>query len=790
MVRKILLGFILGLFLISGVLAALPPPVSWSVDITEPLAQDQSEEVSLLKWELNGDLDLDLSKCYYSVDGGATKNVTACSFGTNTINDVLSHEDDNSWIVYVEDENGTEQTSQVDFWVDSIYPEIYVTNLDYPNHYTNQTTFTIMARLIEANWNHATKPITFNVWDINNFQNINYPVINSATNISSFVYNTIYDGDGEYRYSLDSTDSIGHSNSTEGKIIIDTINPVVTINSPLNDSYPAQQTQIDFSVVDANVDYCEFNDGGGLVNADSCSSHVATSVEGSNTWTINAYDKAGNSDSSSVTFEVDTIPPVVNVVYPVEGQLYSSDVVEVNFTATDPHLESCWVDGEPAFACSAMNTYTITSVEGSNTWTVYANDSFGHVGTANVNFEVDTVAPTLTNTPVEYGLISFAVGNTLDIIMNSSELIVDWGTTRVYDSSGVQVKYFSGTCDNELSCVKTWDGTDANGTLVADGVYTVNTTIEDQATHVSTVYVGNLTIDNTPPVITVNGTDVQIEKGSEYVDDGATIDDGSVVVVDNSSLDLNEVGNYTITYDANDSSGNVAIQQTRNVEVVDTTAPVITIDSPTSSGTYYPTTKISLEATANEDVSSWEYSFDAGANRTAFNLTDEINKSIGTYTLTIYGTDSEGNEGNDTLTFNVVEEPSNTVSSSGGGGGGGTSFYNCTKWSEWSECVNGNQTRECLERKRTSKLRGGITLTMLKKGETQTCTMPQPDTAEMFDYEEEEVVEEPVVEEGFISRITGAAVGFAKSRTGIVVITVAGGLALALAVLSFRKRLR
>ena len=89
-----------------------------------------------------------------------------------------------------------------------------------------------------------------------------------------------------------------------------------------------------------------------------------------------------------------------------------------------------------------------------------------------------------------------------------------------------------------------------------------------------------LEIINDPPVITMNGTSqVVVELGSIYVDAGATaLDDidGDITdwIITVNSVDNTTVGNYTVTYDVTDSSGNPAVQVVRTVDVVDTTPPV------------------------------------------------------------------------------------------------------------------------------------------------------------------------------------------------------------------------
>ncbi|WP_459210796.1 immunoglobulin-like domain-containing protein [Aquimarina rhabdastrellae] len=83
--------------------------------------------------------------------------------------------------------------------------------------------------------------------------------------------------------------------------------------------------------------------------------------------------------------------------------------------------------------------------------------------------------------------------------------------------------------------------------------------------------------DNTPPVITLNGDNPQfIELGDGYTELGASTDDGSEITIDSSDF-IDVVGTYSIRYNATDENGNDANEVARIVEVVDTTAPIITL---------------------------------------------------------------------------------------------------------------------------------------------------------------------------------------------------------------------
>ncbi len=75
-------------------------------------------------------------------------------------------------------------------------------------------------------------------------------------------------------------------------------------------------------------------------------------------------------------------------------------------------------------------------------------------------------------------------------------------------------------------------------------------------------------VDVTAPVITVTGTNpVNVLYGATYTDAGATIDDSSTIVTNN-TVNTSAIGAYTVTYNATDTAGNVATQKTRTVNVV------------------------------------------------------------------------------------------------------------------------------------------------------------------------------------------------------------------------------
>ena len=163
--------------------------------------------------------------------------------------------------------------------------------------------------------------------------------------------------------------------------------------------------------------------------------------------------------------------------------------------------------------------------------------------------------------------------------------------------------------------------------------------------------------DNVPPVITISGANpATVELGETYTDAGATANDafhGSTSVSSSSNVDTSAVGSYTVTYTATDLDGNTATAS-RTVNVVDTTAPVVTV-----TGDDPATTELGDTYT------------DAGATATDASGTVEVVTSgtvdtdtVGEYTLTYTATDASGNEGTATRVVNVTDTTAPVFTSS------------------------------------------------------------------------------------------------------------------------------
>ncbi|MEM4318307.1 MAG: hypothetical protein QW244_00175 [Candidatus Pacearchaeota archaeon] len=88
-------------------------------------------------------------------------------------------------------------------------------------------------------------------------------------------------------------------------------------------------------------------------------------------------------------------------------------------------------------------------------------------------------------------------------------------------------------------------------------------------------------------------------------------------------------------------------------------------------------------------------------NASYSNFTKQFTKS-GSYFFNVTCFDQAGNQGSNSTSFNLTITGSSGGSGGGGGrgGGGGSSYYSCSpSWqcSEWSACIDGKQTRSCVD---------------------------------------------------------------------------------------------
>jgi len=124
---------------------------------------------------------------------------------------------------------------------------------------------------------------------------------------------------------------------------------------------------------------------------------VSTS-EGSNNLSLYCNDSVGNENQTSIIFLLDSINPNINITSPINATHTSNTGLDVNYTYSDPHNQTCWWSNDSyevnqTLASCGVNITTITWSEGLHNVTVWINDTAGNLNFSSVSFIIDTINP-------------------------------------------------------------------------------------------------------------------------------------------------------------------------------------------------------------------------------------------------------------------------------------------------------------------------------------------------------------------------------------------------------------
>ena len=404
--------------------------------------------------------------------------------------------------------------------------------------------------------------------------------------------------------------SSGNITVQQGSVTSDTTPPVITLNGSASISITQGE-----SYTDAGATAVDNEDG--TVNVKTTGS-VDTSKPAVYTITYTATDSAGN--TSTTTRKV-TVVQVIDTQAPTIT-LNGSESISVSQGESYHDLGATAVDNIDGSVNVSLTGSVNTAVLGEYILTYTATDSSGNTATkirtvtVSSNVTVDTTPPEIS------------INGSAHVSIFLGDNYSDAGATATDNRDGsVNVTIHGSVDTNKL------------------GTYTITYTAVDssgnKATAIRTVSV-NLLKDTIPPVISLLGANkIQVIKGSRFSDPGAVAVDNvdSVVSVSVSGrVNITVVGDYTLTYTAQDKAGNTATK-TRHVLVVekvlpDNIAPVITLNGDslisTVKGEYY----IELGATAVDDRDGIVNVVIAGVVNTS---------KLGSYNITYRAVDAAGN---------------------------------------------------------------------------------------------------------------------------------------------------
>lgn len=327
---------------------------------------------------------------------------------------------------------------------------------------------------------------------------------------------------------------------------------------------------------------------------------------------------SSEAQAEAATAEVCAFGDVTAPVITVAGD--ASSEIDLNSSFTDP------------VATSDDSNVTVTKSGEVKTDTVGAYELTYSAVDASGNIASDVVhVVTVTNTtpPVL----------TLD---GASEVIVAHGSTYT-DAGATALDAAEGALIPEVI-------SNVNTGVVGD--YSVTYNASDAAGNAATAVSRTVKVtDQTAPTISLTGdASIVIAHGSSYSDAGATaVDavDGTLVPVTADTIDVNQIGIQSITYNVSDSANNAATAVTRTVEVTDQTAPTLSLIGDASLTVAHGSEYIDAGATAIDAVDGTLTPVKTGAIDTSiigeqsvtYNVTDGANNPAIAVTRVVNVTD-------------------------------------------------------------------------------------------------------------------------------------------------------
>ncbi|MFX1250121.1 MAG: Ig-like domain-containing protein, partial [Promethearchaeota archaeon] len=477
--------------------------------------------------------------------------------------------------------------------------------------------------------------------------------------------------DGNYNITVVAYDKVGHSNQDTIWVLRDTVDPTISITSPVNDTLTNQgSVTIDWtgSDADSGIDYYDvYLDEAFYGTTTSLSMVVTLSADGYHNITVVAYDNAGNSNQDTIWVQRDTTDPTITITSPADGSITNQGSITVDWTGSDADsgidYYEVFRNGTSQGTTTSLSMVVTLSTDGNYNITVVAYDNAGNSNHDTIWVLRDTVDPTVSITsPVN------------DTLTNQGSVTIDW--TGSDADSGIDYydvyldEAFYGTTTS-LSMVVT---------LSADGYHNITVVAYDNAgnSNQDTIWVQRDTTDPTITItspadgsitnqgsITVDWTGSDADSGIDYYEvfrngtsQGTTTSLSMVVT-------LSTDGNYNITVVAYDNAGN------SNHDTIwvlrDTVNPTISITSP-ADGTATNQGSVTVDWTGSDADSGIDY-YDVYLDEAFYGTTDTLSMVVtlstdDNHNITVVAYDNAGNSNQDTIfVLRDTIDPSITITS-------------------------------------------------------------------------------------------------------------------------------
>jgi len=236
--------------------------------------------------------------------------------------------------------------------------------------------------------------------------------------------------------------------------------------------------------------------------------NVVNLSDGTYYWFYSVFDLTENeSITQNNTVLIDKTLPIINITYPL-NLTYNLNVSFLNYTIIETNPSRCWYSNNSGIwnstsVASGTNWTVVLSKKGSNTWTVYCNDSFGNINSVSRVFFKNTTYPF-----IDYRADTIA---DLSYLPRGESILVHIYSTD--PSASIQIDIHNST--SLIGSVSGYNEIATTYTPASDGNYYFNSTAIDGINESSTE-TRKVTRDTINPLISYgNGTQTNRQNRSE-----------------------------------------------------------------------------------------------------------------------------------------------------------------------------------------------------------------------------------------------------------------------------------
>ncbi len=280
-----------------------------------------------------------------------------------------------------------------------------------------------------------------------------YSKNSGATNLSiqtcTLNFTDVISIEGSNTWIVYINDTSGNENSTSVTFSKDTAYPIVTINSPSNQTYNTDSITFNVTATDGgSVSSCWYSLNSGTTNSsltntagDYYTATNASMVQGSHTANYYCNDSLNNlNNTEQVTFFIDSIFPSITSLteFPSDPATYSVQTYEFNATITDTNLDVFLIE---------FDNVNYTPSQNGNVYNLTLSDLAA--GTYNYSWYANDTANNVNQTSVQTYTINNATGDVTLLINDSASNQIAPYTTQTNASAttlyGSVILYRNGT---------------------------------------------------------------------------------------------------------------------------------------------------------------------------------------------------------------------------------------------------------------------------------------------------------------------------------------------------------